>query len=256
MVGRLTPRVRRFPEARSAYRAVAECWAELVSDRLAASDRFAVALSGGSTPMPLFQLLATEYAERIDWSRIEFGFADERAVGPDDPRSNFGLARRTLLDPLKISEDRVHRIPGEMRPIEQASDAYERTLRTRFGGSPATFDLVVLGLGPDGHTASLFPGAVSLGERSRWVVSEPSPTQEPKVPRITLTLPGLASSDRALFVVLGAEKRVALAKVLDDPKYGTSEATLPAGRVRTRSGVEWFVDSEAWPDPTAPIRDS
>jgi 6-phosphogluconolactonase len=255
MVERLTAQVHRFRDAPTTYRAAADRWAELAAQRRSSAGRFSVALSGGSTPVGLFQLLAAEYADRIDWTRIEVGFADERAVGPDDSRSNFGLARHTLLVPLGISDDRVLRIAGEVRPLERARDEYERALRDRFGGSSTTFDLVLLGMGPDGHTASLFPGAASLGERMRWVVDEPAPTREPNVARITLSLPGLATADRALFVVLGSDKRKALAKVVEDPNYGTSDAVLPAGRVRTRTGVEWFVDAQAWP-ASAELRSS
>jgi 6-phosphogluconolactonase len=245
MVEPVNRSIRVFPSSSEAYRAVADRLAELSRARSPGRSHYSIALSGGSTPERLFRLLATEYSERLDWSGVELGFADERAVGPDDPLSNFGLARRTLIDPLGLAAARVHRIVGETRPVRAASEAYERTLRSMFPHAPGTFDMVLLGMGPDGHTASLFPGASSLNENDRWVVEEPSPTQEPRVPRISLTLPALAAARRVVFLVLGVEKRRALSQVLGDPSLGTSPTSLPAARVRATEGVEWFIDADA-----------
>ncbi len=253
MVEPLTGAVRVHPDARSAYRALADRLVELARAPTPGRPRFSLALSGGSTPERLFRLLAADYARRVGWREIEIGFADERAVAPDDARSNFALARRALLAPLDVPAERIHRIPGELRPTGAAARAYEGALRALFADGRGTFDAVLLGMGPDGHTASLFPGASTLREVARWVRVEPAPALEPKVPRITLTLPALAAARCVLFLVLGAEKRPALTDVLRDPRRGTPEATLPAARVRARESVEWFVDSEAAPDlPPAP----
>ncbi len=255
MVESLSAAVHAHPDAASAYRAVAERLVELAGSPTPGRPRFSLALSGGATPERLFRLLANEYEGRLAWAEIDVGFADERAVPPDDARSNFALARRTLLDPLAVPAEHVHRIRGELRPTAEAARAYESDLRTLFPDGRDSFDTILLGVGPDGHTASLFPGAATLAEPERWVRDEPAPALEPKVPRITLTLPALAAARRVLFLVLGAEKRTALTAVLGDPRRGTSAAALPAARVQAREGVEWYVDSEAAPDLASPARD-
>jgi 6-phosphogluconolactonase len=240
-------RVHILPSADATDRALAARLFELASER---RDRpFTVALSGGSTPEALFRLLATDYATQIRDAPLEFGFADERAVGPEDPRSNFGLAQRTLFAPLAVASGRIHRIEGEVRPIESARDRYEATLRSWLGptGGPTAFDAVLLGVGPDGHTASLYPSAASLRARDRWVVEELHPATDPKVPRISLTLGAIAASGHALFLARGAEKRAILSKVFADPRRGTPEAVLPSARVQARESVEWFLDAEAAP---------
>lgn len=251
-----------FRTADDAALGIAERLATLVTESVQERGRVSIALSGGSTPGILFQRLIRDYAEQIPWSKVVFGFVDERAVDPDDPRSNFGQANRALFAPLQIPGTNVHRIKGEVRPIESVRDRYEEELRRLFGTTPPStegipsrsFDIALLGMGPDGHTGSLFPGAPSLSERSRWVVTEPRPTCEPRVPRISLTLPALAAAGRSLFFVLGSTKRSALGQVLHDPNLGTPEASLPAARVQAREGVEWFFDQEAAPPTIAGSR--
>jgi 6-phosphogluconolactonase len=162
-----------------------------------------IVLSGGGTPEAFYRALAeTPYG----WEDVEAFFGDERCVPADDARSNLGMARRALLD----------RVPAIVHPIDGAScdaDGYERELRERFGSTPR-FDLAVYGLGPDGHTASLFPGKPAADERSRWVVRVPEPGLEPFVPRVTLTVPALSSAALGVFLVSGEDKRDALRRLL------------------------------------------
>ncbi len=244
MDGALAPSVRVYADLAAASEALAERIAEEAVRAVAERGRFRIALSGGSTPVPLFRLLAGRFRHRVPWERAEFFWADERAVPPSDPRSNFGLAERELLDPIGADPAHVHRIRGEWTP-DRAAGEYAQLLR-QFESpaspeAPATLlDLAVLGVGPDGHTASLFPGSALLeAAEPLWVGVEPHSAQPPTVPRVSLTLPALARTGLAAFVVAGAEKRAILDRVLS--KSGEGPA-LPAARVRSLRPVEWFAD--------------
>ncbi len=219
------------------------------ADRFVASARdaieqrgiFRVALSGGGTPKRVYPLLLDPArVGDVDWSRVEFFWGDERAVPPDHPESNFGVAYGMLISQLPgVRPDRIHRMPAEAADIEAAALSYESELRLAFdarGDDPPAFDLVWLGMGPDGHTASLFPGSSALDERERWVVANWAPAQEAW--RMTLTFGVLNAGRDVLFVVTGADKADALREV----RSGGSE--LPAARV-DGSQVEWIVDAAA-----------
>jgi 6-phosphogluconolactonase len=205
--------------------------------------RFDWVLAGGSTPEQLYRLLAgPEHAPQVDWSRVCFFFGDERCVSPDDAQSNYRMARGSLLGPIGASPERIHRMPGELGP-ERAAERYQAELEgclapAALGALPA-FDLVLLGMGADGHTASLFPGAPELDETRRWVVgSHPSGL----VPRLTLTLPLINAARRVLFLVAGADKAPAAREVL----AGSVPAALPAARVRPSAGrAERLLDAAA-----------
>jgi 6-phosphogluconolactonase len=244
VVGPLSPSVRVLPDAGAAARAVAERLRAIAAEATRRSGRCRVAISGGRTPGPMFDALAATPGGAAAWSAWQLYWCDERIVAPEDPRSNFGLARQRWLAPARFPEANVHRIPTDST-AERAAEAYERTLRAHFpSGKAPTFDAVVLGMGPDGHTASLFPGSPNLDVVDRWVVAEPRPGQPPPVPRVTLTLEGLARARVAVFLVAGADKRAALARVLG--AAGTPAGPrLPAARVRAVESVEWFVDRDA-----------
>jgi 6-phosphogluconolactonase len=206
------------PSAAALFDAVAERFVTLASERPSAATiaPFTVALAGGNTPRALYERLASAaFRPRIDWSRVVFAFGDERCVPPSDPASNERMARAALLDHVPAS---VLRVPTELAPPE-AARAYERTLRALFrapeGLPPRTFDLVLLGLGADGHTASLFPGAPSLAEERAWALAAAPPMPGPE--RITLTLPVLAAARELLVLVSGGDKHAALAATLDGP---------------------------------------
>ena len=200
-----------------------------------------VALSGGSTPKRVYPLLLDPARrDAVDWSRVEFFWGDERAVPPDHPESNFGAAYSMLLSQLRdVRADRIHRMPAEAHDLDAAALSHESELRLAFGvraGDLPAFDLIWLGMGPDGHTASLFPGSLALDETQRWVVANWAPAQEAW--RMTLTFPVLNAGRDVIFVVTGADKADALSRI----RSGDRE--LPAGRV-TGQAVEWIVDAAA-----------
>lgn len=247
MVEPLNPVVRVHADPASAARAVAERLVALASDRRARGERFRLAVSGGRTPEPMFRALASSPGGSERWRDWDVFWCDERLVPATDPRSNFGMARRLWLGPAEVPSANVHPVDTS-RSLEAAAQGYETELRAFFGAGPATtFEAVVLGVGPDGHTASLFPGAASLRARGRWVVGEPRPRQPPRVPRVTLTLAGLAPARHALFLACGSEKRAVLARILDRPPAGGRAAALPAGRVRGVDSTEWYLDRDATP---------
>ncbi len=249
MVDRLSPQVRLHADLLSAARATAERLVELADLAFAAGRTFAVAVSGGKSPEPLFQALARSTDDARRWKDWRVFWCDERCVPPGDPRSNYGLAQRLWLGPAAVPRENVHPVDTSV-PAADAARRYEASLRDAFGASaPATFDAVVLGVGPDGHTASLFPGASTLRAGTRWVAAEPKPGQPPAVPRVTLTLGGLARSRRALFLVAGAEKRDAMARILGSGSAPAARPLLPAARVTALEGVEWYLDRDAAPLP-------
>lgn len=213
-----------------------------------ARGRFAIALAGGSTPRPLYERLAAR-PDAIPWKSTEVFWGDERCVPPDHDDSNYRMARGTLLDRVPISDDRVHRIPAEEPDPEVAAALYERTLRRVLappGDATPRLDLALLGLGSDGHTASLFPHASALRADDRLVAvvraSEPS-LRPPKVERITLTPRALDAARHVVFLVTGAEKAEAVAAVLADEG---DDDRWPARRVRPDDGeVLWLLDEAA-----------
>jgi 6-phosphogluconolactonase len=235
---------RRFlvlPDASSVAAASADRLIAAGRNAIRRRGRFMLALSGGSTPLAVCPLLVTPPRIRqLDWSRVEFFFGDERAVPPDHPESNYRSQRTALLDHLPgVREEHVHRMHGEAADLDAAARAYEEELRNAFGVTsrqPPSFDLVWLGMGPDGHTASLFPGSTALQVRDRWVVANWAPG--PSAWRLTLTFRVLNAAREAMFVVLGADKAPALREI----RAGRRE--LPAARVRARRTL-WIVDAAA-----------
>lgn len=189
-----------------------------------------VCLAGGRTPEALYQLLACDdYRGRIDWDGLDIYFGDERAVPPNHPDSNYGMARRSLLDLVPIDPDRVHRMEADASDLDAAAAAYDDLL-------PDELDVVLLGLGGDGHTASLFPGEEALDEDDRRCVATRNPDGQA---RLTLTYPALNAARHVLFLVIGADKREALARI----RRGDD---LPAAHVRpVRGDVLWIADAAA-----------
>ena len=199
--------------------------------------RFALLLSGGQTPRRLYALLGSaEYRDRLDWARTHLFWGDERAVPLSDPQSNYRMVAETLLSRIVIPEDHIHRIRAELSPGEAAA-SYERELREFFAGPPR-FHVALLGMGADGHTASLFPGSHALREQKRLVVA----TAQGSIQRISLTLAALNAAREVLFLVTGAAKAPVLAAALEGPV----DSELPAALVRPASGqVVWLVDRAA-----------
>ena len=203
--------------------AVAHAAADLFVAQAAAAAQargvFRVALSGGSTPRRFHALLAAPpYRDRVNWLQVQFYWGDERAVPPDDPDSNYHMARETLLDALAISPEQIHRIPAESSDHAAAAAAYEDELRRSFhlAAQYPRFDLIYLGMGGDGHTLSLFPHTAALHVRDRLAVANTAPT--PPTSRITLTVPVANNAAVAAFLIVGADKADALAAVLEGPR--------------------------------------
>jgi 6-phosphogluconolactonase len=235
---------RRFwvlPDAPSAAAAAADRLIAAGRNAIRRRGRFMLSVTGGSTPLAVCPLLVVPPRVRqLDWSRVEIFFGDERAVGPEHPDSNYGRLRAALLDHLPgVQAHQVHRMQGEAADLDAAARAYEGELQATFGVSgrrPPTFDLIWLGMGPDGHTASLFPGSSSLQEKDRWVVATWAPG--PAAWRMTLTFPVLNAAREAMFLVLGADKAPALRAVRAE------QGDLPAARVHARRTL-WIVDAAA-----------
>lgn len=222
--------------------ALAHHVAEWMTEAARASDGpLRVSLSGGSTPRALFGLLASEpFRDRFPWPRVSWYWGDERFVPHDDPDSNYRMAREAMLDRTPVPPENVHPIPTDGAP-EDAARRYERTLQAAYGAAaldPARplFDVVLLGLGADGHTASLLPGEPVLEERRRWVAAVSH--GRPEV-RITLTYPAIDSSRHVAFLVTGTEKAAIFRAIRD------GDRKAPAARVRPRGELIWFVDRAA-----------
>ena len=234
--------LRTFDDLDALSRAAAEEIARSAEEAVAARGRFTIALSGGNTPKPVYRLLAQE--PRLDWSRVHVFWGDERHVPPDHPDSNFGMAHEALLSKVPIPSGNVHRVRAEKPDAERVASDYEWTLRSAFDldeGERPRFDLVLMGIGADGHTASLFPGSDAVRERSGLVVA-------PWVNslgtfRITLTPPVFNRAALALFLVSGEEKADALKAVLEGD---FQPDRFPAQVVRPEDGkLVWLVDRAA-----------
>jgi 6-phosphogluconolactonase len=227
--------------------ALAQAAADRLLARIAASpERVAICLAGGSSPKQLYQLLAAEpWHDRIPWPRVHWFIGDERFVSPDDESHNMAMARRILLDRFAPAAN-IHPIPTDTADPHQAARRYEAELKSFYGTDaldPARplFDIVLLGIGPDGHTASLFPGGAAVEETARWVVGVDQAPLDPRVPRVTLTLPVLGACREMLFEVAGAEKRAILTRLLGGE-------SLPANRARASGETVWLVDQAALPE--------
>ncbi len=233
-----------FDDSEELVRAAAEEIASQAEAAITARGRFTIALSGGSTPRPIYRLLAEEpYRSRIAWDRVHVFWGDERHVPPDHEDSNFGMAHDELLSKVPLPGGNIHRVRAEKADAERAAHEYEWTLRSAFNldeGQVPRFDLVLLGLGPDGHTASLFPGSDAVRERTRLVVA---PWVKSSF-RITMTLPVLNRAACALFVVSGEEKAEALRSVLEGD---LQPDRFPAQAVRLDEGghLLFFADRAA-----------
>lgn len=231
--------IQHYPNLAILSLAAADLVAAAAAEAVARRDLFIIALSGGTTPRLLYQALAgAPYRDSLPWDRTHFFWTDERCVPPNHPDSNYRLAWETLLSHLPLAGEQIHRLPGEVQPPGRGAEEFERKMRNLFagrdlrGGFPV-FDLVLLGVGLDGHTASLFPGRPALQERERWVVAEPQPGRPPFVPRLTLTLPVLNAAREVVFLVAGKDKQAVLERPED----------YPAGCVRADK-VLWLVTAQ------------
>ena len=212
-----------------------------IGDAVRHHGRCSLVLSGGSTPRTLYTLLASEFRDRIPWTHVHVFWGDERYVLPHDPDSNYRMAKEVLLDHVTCPAENIHPMPTYFPSADDAARDYEDTLRGYFGTPSPHFDLILLGLGEEGHTASLFPGSPALGERTRWVVAVNASARPPL--RLTLTLPALTAAANIHVLVAGSTKAGALQHVLTgipDP------STYPAAGLRFTEGtLIWWVDRGA-----------
>jgi 6-phosphogluconolactonase len=228
-------------DAEALAREAARRIAALAHEAVAARGLFSAALSGGSTPGTLYRLLAEEpYRSRAFWTQVHLFWTDERCVPPGDAGSNYWSAYQALIAHVPIPPENVHRVRGELAP-EAAARAYEREMQRFFRRRRPDFDLVLLGLGSDGHTASLFPNSGSLAETERLAVATTAVYSSRPAKRVTLTLPALNAARQILFLVSGHEKAEIVRAVFEDV-----EGRLPARRVRPAAGqLTWLVDAAA-----------
>src|SRR2546421_5896731 len=232
-----------YPDTNTLSREAAQFIVRLANEAIVTHGRFTIALSGGSTPKVLYSLLGDEpYRSQIDWAQVDIFWSDERCVPPDSEESNYHLAQQVLLNKIPIPASQVHRMPADQPDRDIASQAYTEEMQRTFGtnGIP-NFDLIQLGMGPEGHTASLFPHQPSLHEQQRLVMSVSVP--KPPPPRLTFTPPILNAARHVLFLVTGSEKADAVQAVLEGP-YQPDE--YPAQIVRPTNGeVTWMLDTAA-----------
>ena len=227
--------------------ALAEAAAGRLVEQVSGKDRAAVALTGGSSPQGLYRLLAEEpWRSKVPWDRVHWFVGDDRFVPESDALSNMGTARRVFLDRVGAPRQNIHPMPTDTNYPEGAARLYEDELKAFYGAerldpTKPLFDLVLMGLGDDGHTASLFPNSPALDESQRWVLAIAKAGMEPFVPRVTLTFPALASTREMLFLVDSAPKRGILTRVL-------SGDDLPARRAHADGKLEWLVVRAATPE--------
>lgn len=242
----MSSEIRVFADAQALSAAAAQRIVELAHAAIQARGAFHLALSGGSTPRLLYARLASpSVAPRIDWNKVHIYFGDERSVPPDHPDSNYRMAREAMLESLPIPPTQIHRLPGESADLERAAQGYAALLERQLPlleGMPA-FDLILLGMGDDGHTASLFPGTTALAQQRRWVV--PVFVDKLGTWRLTFTYPLINNAANVLLLVAGASKAPRLREILAAP---AAAAAYPVQGVRPRGRLEWYLDQAAAAD--------
>jgi 6-phosphogluconolactonase len=240
----LKPTIVVSPGVAEAVHASAERVVAVAHEAVAARGKFSLALAGGSTPKALYQLLAgDEFRTQIDWSKAHIFFGDDRAVPTHHEYSNARMAREALLDHVPIPRDNIEYMVADAPDLDASARAYEMQLR----GVAGRLDLVLLGMGDDGHTASLFPGYAALKESERWcIATEISPT-EPRLPRLTLTLPCINAARHVLVLVTGDGKARRVAQAMQELQSSTQgDETLPIARVQPSDGeLVWMLDEAA-----------
>jgi len=241
-------RITVYPDHASLITSAADWIVDLAAKAIAERGRFTLALSGGSTPQPVYARLATkDCRDRIDWPKVQIFFGDERCVPPDNPQSNYHMVRTTLLDQVPVRPGNIHRIRGEDAP-EKAAAEYTGTLQRQFGGDiagggppPEGFDLILLGMGDNGHTASLFPGLAAVTETVRWVMA--LYVEVAGMWRVTMTPVIINAARQVAFLVSGTEKAEMLQRVLEGPYQ---PVVLPSQIIQPASGkLHWLLDASA-----------
>ncbi len=215
----------------------------LTKSKIAQNYIFSLALSGGKTPQKLYQILGKPpYQESIPWKYIDLFWSDERFVPKENEYSNYKLANDNLLNKIDIPEKNIHPIPTRAKTPQLAAQGYEQHLRNYFKNRSYLFDLMLLGMGNDGHTASLFPGATDLKQKSIWVKYTTAPQKNHTQKRISLSLAGINQSKQALFLVSGKSKKKVLQEILDHPSK--AEKKYPAALIKPIEKLIWFVTDD------------
>lgn len=244
----MKPEIQHYSNIQTLSQAAAEFVGKLAKECIKKRKIFTVALSGGSTPRPLYKLLAqAPYVNSIPWAHTHLLWGDERYVPATHPDSNFAMTSQALIEHVPIPAQNVHRIPTEHASPEETAESYEQTLRNLFeifgslteNGRLPIFDLMLLGIGKDGHTASLFPDSLVLVEQRRWVAATPVPHLNPPVQRITLTFPVINAARNVVFLIAGAEKQPIVQTILENPEK--ARELYPAARVEPAGKLLWFL---------------
>ncbi|HHJ40109.1 MAG: hypothetical protein AXA67_07605 [Methylothermaceae bacteria B42] len=235
-VNRLKKEILTFPTPEQTFIAVADRFSTAAKQACQSGGRFTIVLAGGETPRALYRLLATAYRDQFDWQRVYVFFSDERFVPHADPLSNYRMIKETLLDSVPIPEPQIYPMPTEGVSLEQAALQYEAQLLSFFQGPPC-FDWVLLGLGEDGHTASLFPGQNCFSQQ--WVAAV-ADAPKPPPQRLTLTYQTFNQSMEAVFLATGSQKAKVVANVLQAP-----ETNLPAQKISPKQRLAWYIDEAA-----------
>jgi 6-phosphogluconolactonase len=232
-----------FPDLATLNRAALDEILRIIHGAVSQRGRFSIALSGGHTPEKMFELWAQadQYREQTPWDRVHLFWSDERYVPLDDPRSNFRMAREALVSRVNIPAANVHSFPVNIAPPEECAAVYQAELRDFFGDDPPEFDVQLLGLGGEGHTASLFPGSPALDETKRWVMAVVAPAEPPQ--RLTLTPVVLNQGRNTFFLVAGESKREIISAIRSEPDSKPSQ--YPAARIHPAGGSVWFLDQAA-----------
>lgn len=241
----MPPSIIGFPDAEAVARHAASVFVRLARQAIWDRGVFHVALSGGSTPRRTHELLATPaFARKVEWNSVQIYFGDERAVEPDHPDSNFRAAHESLLDGVSLHSSQIHRLAGERGDLARSAREYEEQLSRSFavkrGQGFPRFDLIMLGLGKDGHTASLFPFTQALNEREAWVVRNEVPQLSTE--RLTFTAPLINAARHVAFLVAGEDKAAALERVLEGPN---NPFELPSQMIAPADGELWWLIDEA-----------
>ena len=238
-----------FPDGNAIARRAAEEFLQTANDAVAQCNAFTVALAGGSTPKALYSLLATDpaFRDKLPWDRIHFFFGDERHVPPDHADSNYRMVNESLLSKIQLPPENIFRVKAENADANAAALDYERQMRSFFspqGAAFPRFDLILLGLGPDGHTASLFPGSLGLQEQSRWFIA--NRVEKFQTDRLTVTFPVLNNSAEVIFLASGPDKAEIVRRVLESKNDGKTADPYPSQRVRPADGrLLWMLDEPA-----------
>jgi len=241
------PTIQIFPDANALASAATALILQAAHEAIAARGRFTIALTGGSSPVKSYEQLARITVEQAHWDKWEVFLGDDRFVPPDDPRSNYGQAQRTLLAHVPIPTDQIHPVPTNAATPEEAAAQYAETLGRVFAlpdrTHPPVFDLILLGLGDDGHCASLFPHMPTLAVTNRRVISSPPGTLPPPVDRVTMTFPVLNAARQVVFMVPGEKKAPAVRDILE---RGSAVEVHPAAGIQPASGaLTWLLDDAA-----------